>query len=130
MDETRNILVLAATLTMLAIVLAVVSQGLLLSENAADLGYAWLTGAIRGSKQSITEITDIASERELPIAAIASILSGCKNKIIYLDCRICGDVTSGYEVGDCLYEHPKGRGKLTFIEQDNGEYIVILEPAP
>lgn len=129
MEETKNIIRLAVVLTILAALMLVLFQGLTASKNAADISYRWITGVVRNSKPSMTEIVDAASERALPITAIASIVSNSKNKIITFECLICGSVTSGYELGECLYTHPKGRGSLTFIELGNDEYAVILEHA-
>jgi hypothetical protein len=44
-----------------------------------------------------------------------------------MNCHVCGTVSIGLEVGDCIKGHMRGRVTLTLTEEESGRtYLAVL----
>jgi len=114
--EFSIMIIIAATLIVLALVVGVIFFGVSQSRELANAGHT----AISDTVNMTDVITSIQNRGNMPAAAAYTILKEHPDLIIRLNCHICGRVTIGLEVGDCLKNHIRGRVNLTLTEDASG----------
>jgi hypothetical protein len=121
--EFSIIVIIAATILLLAAVCGVLFWGVAQSKDIADMGYSAISDTVNMSDV----ILAVERKGDMPAAACYTILKDHPELIVRLDCRICGSVTVGVEVGDCIKTHMRGRVNLTLTEEESsGTYTATL----
>ena len=121
--EVSIIILIAATLAILAAVCGILFFGVFQSKEIANQGYT----AINDAANHSDVILSLQNKSNMPSAAAYTILKENTNLIFRLDCRICNRITTGIEVGDCIKNHLRGRVNLTLTEDaSSGVYTAVL----
>jgi len=115
-NEFSIMVIIAATLLLLAIVCGVLFFGVSQSRDIADQGYNAINEAV-----NLTDvIMSVQKNGNMPAAASYTILKEHPELIVRLNCYICGTASTGLEVGDCIKNHLRGRVNLTLTEEESG----------
>ncbi|GHU91536.1 hypothetical protein FACS1894202_13140 [Clostridia bacterium] len=114
-----TIILLSVAVVVVAAVIAILFFGVGQSQDIANEGYGFFA-----SLNNTPPITNWTSDSR-PIAAISAFLRRNGTQITELRCNICGTVSSGENLGECLKTHLHGRGRLTLTETD-GFYVGVL----
>ena len=121
--EVSIIVIIAATLLLIAAVCGVLFFGVAQSKDIADKGYT----AINDEANLTDVILSVERKGNMPAAAAYNILKDHPELIVRLNCHVCGRTTIGSEVGDCIKSHMRGRVSLTLAEEESGgTYIAVL----
>ena len=121
--EFSVIVLIAATLLLLAAVCGVLFWGVAQSKDIADTGHT----AIKDAANLTDVILSVEKKGNMPAAAAYTILKDNPELIVRLDCRVCGATTIGVDVGECIKSHMRGRVNLTLTEEESGgTYIAVL----
>lgn len=117
-----KMVILSITIVFLAAVIGILASGAIGAKEIASDGSSYFHAGTQPESINV----EMLSDRSMPISAIAAILRRNKDSINSLACGICGDTTMGDDMGACLKSHLSGRGVLTFIQDIDGGYIVML----
>jgi hypothetical protein len=126
MEQAGKVFDIAVSLICLAIVISILFFGLSQSKGIAAAGYE----AIQ-DKSNVRVSVEGAKwqEREIPTSAVLPILRTYSNTVSSFECEVCGSVSIGYDIGDCLYGHIGGTGYLEMREDGGDGYIAKWEGA-
>jgi hypothetical protein len=116
-----TIILLAVAVVVVAAVIGVTSFGVHQSRDLASDGYGFFSGLNNPAPLNVAQVSG-----DKPVAAIAVFLRKNKQQITELRCNICGTVSSGDNLGDCLKNHLQSRGLFTLTETDNFTYTAVL----
>ena len=121
--EVSIIVIIAATLLLVAAVCGVLFFGVTQSKDIADKGYT----AINDAANLTDVILSVERKGSMPAAAAYTILKEHPELIVRLNCHICGTASTGVNIGDCIKNHMRGRVNLTLTEEESGgTYIAVL----
>ena len=116
-------ILIAATLLILAAVCGVLFWGLSQSKDIADKGYTAINETVNASDI----VTTLQKTDRIPVAACYTLLKENPESIVRLECLLCGRVTTGTDTGDCLKAHIRGKARLILTEEESGgTYTAVL----
>ena len=117
MSHEFSIMVLiAATLLLIALVCCILFYGITQSKAIADRGNT----AINDAANLTDIILSVEKNGNMPAAAAYTILKEHPELIVRLDCRVCFRISNGLDVGGCIKNHLRGRVNLTLTEDESG----------
>ena len=121
-NEFSIMVIIAATLIVLSLVCGVIFFGVSQSRDIANQGHTAITDTV-----NLTDvIMSVQRNGNMPAAASYTILKEHPELIVRLFCFICGRITIGLEVGDCIKNHLHGRVYLTLNGNGDGTFIATL----
>jgi hypothetical protein len=126
MEQAGKVFDIAISLICLAIVVSILFFGLSQSKSIAASGYEAIQD---GSNVRVSVENAKWQEKEIPTSAVLPILRAYGSSITSFECGVCGAVSSGHDIGDCLYGHIGGTGYLEMREDGADGYIASWEAA-
>jgi hypothetical protein len=120
MEQAGKVFDIGITLICLAMVVSVLFFGVWQSKSIASDGFEVIL-----DKTNVKIPIENAKwkDREIPTAAVSSILRAYGNSISEFRCDVSGKTSTGDDIGDCLFEHLDGTGYLTLTEDGADGYI-------